>query len=185
MTHNPSDIPEMHPEISHMSDTEWMIKIKREQLEYAEKFSFSQLDRPYADKIILYFDDADVSLQLLPTQEQHDVVPENQSLLVRVVEGDFRVFDFAFGRNAFLFIDGASVENTMNDTQGIIAKDCNVSFRKTEYIGNGYLWPKNSQFPELSDFIPVGLESKFTVPVRQVMYGSSDDGYRTVFSIED
>ncbi len=184
MTNNPFDIPEMHPEISDMSETEWLIKIKREQLDATEKFSFSQLDRPYTDKIVLLFDHADVSLQLLPTQEQHDVVPEKQSLLVRVVEGDYKVFDLAFGKHVFLFIDGASVENTMNDTQGIIAKDCNVSFRKAEYIGNGYLWPKNSQFPELSDFIPVGLESKFTVPVRQVMYGSSDDGYRTVFSNE-
>lgn len=176
--------PGIDSQLGYLFDPEWHLKQKLEILQEAEKFSFAELERPYEQEVKIYFDDADVTLKLVPTQEEHHAVLPEQALLARVIKGDYRAFDLPFGRQAYLLIDGASVQNTMNNTQGMIAKDCNLSFRPAEYTGNDYLWPKYSQYPQINDFVPLGLESKFTVPIRQVMYGNTDEGWRTVFSVE-
>lgn len=176
-------------------------QIKLDIFNEAEKLPIYELEDPYDSSYTLIFDDwtANVSLQRWSPQELR---PERGALLFRVDSTDGLEVSVDSKTDNFIIVDGASVENYMtNETQGVLAKDCNINFRKvtTELIDYSHLndFELEEQLNTDERLKSAGLVryyeghqirllpsviSEFTLPLRQVLYGKDS---KQAFSVKD
>ncbi|MFO0920650.1 MAG: hypothetical protein U0451_03180 [Candidatus Saccharimonadales bacterium] len=177
--------PESHPSLDGLNEA-FVEEIKIQMLEEAEKFSVGDMDNPYTTPLLLQFDKGFVELKLIDQfrDESDRLSGQPSSFVAEIITDDNGIFaNQPDQQSQFLMISGASLEGTMtDDTIGVLAKDCSVSYRWAEprtilgmNTGVGEPKPK-TRYVALSHY---NIDS---TPLRQVIVGS-DSEQQAVFSI--
>ncbi len=185
--HNPNQGPGpgSHPDLKIYNNEDFVEQVKAQILDDAEKFSPHDMVNPYASPLLLQFDSGNVELGLVNQfRDSSDRLADQRSAFVaKILSDESGIFTGQSDQHGqFLMISGASLEGTMtDDTIGVLAKDCSVSYRWAE---ERTILGMNTGTEEPNAkvrYVALSRNNEDSPPLRQAVVGS-DSEQHTVFS---